>query len=150
MSHQGQSRVEQLCFKKGLRMTDQRRVVARVLSESTDHPDVEQLFRRCQMLDANISLATVYRTVRLMEKAGILERHEFKDGRSRYEEISDHPHYHLIDIQSGHVIEFHSPGIEALQRQIAAKYGYELVDQRLELYAIPLKKRKNNDAKTVY
>ena len=150
MSHQGQSRIEKLCSKKGLRMTDQRRMIARALSESRDHPDVEQLFRRCQRMDANISLATVYRTVRLMEKFGILERHEFKDGRSRYEEISEHPHYHLIDIQSGHVIEFHSPRIEALQRKIAAKYGYELVGQRLELYAIPIKKRKNNDAKTVY
>lgn len=142
MPNQDQSRVEQLCLEKGLRMTDQRRVIARVLSEATDHPDVENLLLRCQLIDANISLATVYRTVRLMEEAGILERHEFRYGRSRYEGISDEHHDHLIDIHSGEVIEFHSPEIELLQCQIAAKYGYELVDHRLELYAVPLKKEK--------
>lgn len=143
MSDQVQSRVEQLCLEKGLRMTDQRRVIARVLSDSNDHPDAEQLFARCQIIDPNISLATIYRTVRLMEEAGILERHDFRDGRSRYEEISDEHHDHLIDIQTGSVIEFHSPEIEALQREIAAKYGYELVDHRLELYAVPIKKRES-------
>lgn len=142
MSQSGQSRVEKLCLEKGLRMTEQRRVIARVLSDSDDHPDVEQLLVRCQEFDANISLATVYRTVRLMEEANILERHEFGDGRSRYEEIPDEHHDHLIDIQSGKVIEFHSEEIEALQREIAKKFGYELVDHRLDLYAIPIKKEK--------
>nr|WP_245528659.1 Fur family transcriptional regulator [Candidatus Odyssella thessalonicensis] len=123
-------------------MTEQRRVIARVLSYSNDHPDVAQLLIRCQAIDANISLATVYRTVRLLEEAGIIERHEFMDGRSRYEEISEEHHDHLIDIYTGKVIEFCSSEIEALQRKIAAAYGYELVDHRLELYAIPIKEEK--------
>jgi Fur family transcriptional regulator, ferric uptake regulator len=134
------SRIELLCQEKGLRMTDQRRVIARVLSESCDHPDVEQLYKRAVLIDSGISLATVYRTVKLLEEANILERHDFRDGRARYEELSDQHHDHLIDIQSGEVIEFRNEQIEELQKQIAAQLGYELVDHRLELYCVPLKK----------
>ena len=132
------SRLEQLCLAKGLKMTGQRRVIARVLSESTDHPDVEQLHRRAAAIDARISLATVYRTVRLLEETGILSRHDFGDGRARYEETPDEHHDHLIDIQSGQVIEFHNDEIEELQRRIAEKAGYKLVGHRLELYGVPL------------
>lgn len=138
MAHQ--SRIELLCQEKGLRMTEQRRVIARVLSESHDHPDVEQLYNRAVVIDSGISLATVYRTVKLLEEANILERHDFRDGRSRYEELSDQHHDHLIDIQSGDVIEFRNEKIEELQRLVAEKLGYQLVDHRLELYCIPLKK----------
>lgn len=134
------SRIELLCQEKGLRMTEQRRVIARVLSESNDHPDVEQLYHRAVAIDSGISLATVYRTVKLLEEANILERHDFRDGRSRYEELSDQHHDHLIDIQSGNVIEFRNEKIEELQRLVAEKLGYQLVDHRLELYCIPLKK----------
>ncbi len=141
-------RIEKLCIEKGLRMTGQRRVIARVLSEAHDHPDAEELHRRAAAIDSHISIATVYRTVRLLEEAGILERHDFRDGRSRYEEIPDVHHDHLIDVQSGQVIEFHNEQIEELQRQVAEKLGYKLVDHRLELYGVPLegangeKKRK--------
>ena len=121
-----------------MRMTDQRRVVARVLSNSHDHPDVEELYRRAHAMDPHISIATVYRTVRLFEEAGIIERHDFRDGRSRYEETPDHHHDHLIDMRSGRVIEFVDAEIEALQEAIARKLGYRLVDHRLELYGIPL------------
>ncbi len=131
-------RIENLCTEKGMRMTDQRRVVARVLSTSHDHPDVEELYRRAHAMDPHISIATVYRTVRLFEEAGIIERHDFRDGRSRYEETPDHHHDHLIDMRSGRVIEFVEPEIEALQESIARKLGYRLVDHRLELYGIPL------------
>jgi len=131
-------RIEKLCIEKGLRMTGQRRVIARVLSESHDHPDAEELHRRAVAIDPHISIATVYRTVRLLEEAGILERHDFRDGRSRFEELSDEHHDHLIDVQSGKVIEFHNDQIEELQRQVAEKLGYKLVDHRLELYAVPL------------
>src|SRR5262249_47220072 len=120
------------------RMTGQRRVIARVLSESHDHPDAEELHRRAAAIDSHISIATVYRTVRLLEDAGILERHDFRDGRSRFEEMPDEHHDHLIDVQSGKVIEFHNDQIEELQRQVAEKLGYKLVDHRLELYAVPL------------
>jgi Fur family ferric uptake transcriptional regulator len=133
-------RIENLCVEKGMRMTDQRRVVARVLSVSHDHPDVEELYRRAHAMDPHISIATVYRTVRLFEEAGIIERHDFRDGRSRYEETPDHHHDHLIDMRSGRVIEFVEPEIEALQERIALKLGYKLVDHRLELYGIPLDK----------
>ena len=119
-------------------MTDQRRVVARVLSNSHDHPDVEELYRRAHAMDPHISIATVYRTVRLFEEAGIIERHDFRDGRSRYEETPDSHHDHLIDMRSGRVIEFVEPDIEALQETIARKLGYRLVDHRLELYGVPL------------
>ena len=136
-------RIENLCSEKGMRMTDQRRVVARVLSTSHDHPDVEELYRRAHAMDPHISIATVYRTVRLFEEAGIIERHDFRDGRSRYEETPDHHHDHLIDMRSGRVIEFVDTEIEALQESIARKLGYRLVDHRLELYGIPLENAEN-------
>src|SRR5215472_13438338 len=138
--HQGGvmvSRVEQLCLDKGLKMTEQRRVIARVLSESADHPDVEQVYRRATALDPRISIATVYRTVRLFEEANILARHDFGDGRSRYEEMPSAHHDHLIDLQSGRVVEFRNDEIERLQRLVADELGYELVGHRLELYAVP-------------
>jgi len=125
----------------GMRMTEQRRVIARVLAESDDHPDVEELHRRAVLQDAGISIATVYRTVRLFEEANILTRHEFGDGRARYEPVSEGHHDHLIDIQSGKVIGFISDEIEALQAQIAERVGYRLVDHRLELYGVPIKKK---------
>ncbi|MCK6452957.1 MAG: transcriptional repressor [Alphaproteobacteria bacterium] len=121
-------------------MTEQRRVIARVLSESADHPDVEQVHRRATAIDPRISIATVYRTVRLFEEANILEKHDFGDGRSRYEEIPESHHDHLIDIESGKVIEFRDEQIEALQRAVAEKLGYRLVDHRLELYGVPIKR----------
>ena len=139
-------RIEKLCVDKGLRMTGQRRVIARVLSESHDHPDAEELHRRAAAIDPHISIATVYRTVRLLEEAGILERHDFRDGRSRFEEMPDEHHDHLIDVQSGKVIEFHNDQIEELQRQVAEKLGYRLVDHRLELYAVPLGTGGKDDA----
>ncbi|KAF0100923.1 MAG: ferric uptake regulator family protein [Rhodospirillaceae bacterium] len=132
------SKLEVLCAERGLKMTDQRRVIARVLSEASDHPDVEAVHRRATAIDANISIATVYRTVRLFEEAGILAKHDFGDGRARYEETPDEHHDHLIDIQSGKVVEFHNDEIEELQRKIAEKAGYRLVGHRLELYGIPL------------
>jgi len=132
------SKLEALCAEKGLKMTDQRRVIARVLSESHDHPDVEQLHKRATAVDPNISIATVYRTVRLFEEAGILAKHDFGDGRARYEETPSEHHDHLIDIQSGKVIEFHNDEIEDLQRSIAEKAGYRLVGHRLELFGVPL------------
>jgi Fur family ferric uptake transcriptional regulator len=132
-------RIENLCIEKGMRMTDQRRVVARVLSTSHDHPDVEELYRRAHQVDPHISIATVYRTVRLFEEAGIISRHDFRDGRSRYEEAPETHHDHLIDMRSGQVIEFVDPEIEALQEAIAKKLGYRLVDHRLELYGVPIK-----------
>ena len=120
-------------------MEAERRVVARVLSDSTDHPDVEQLYQRAVLLDPRISIATVYRTVRLFDEAELLEKHDFGDGRARYEEIRDDHHDHLIDIKSGRVIEFTNDAIELLKKQIARDLGYDLVDHRLELYAVPLK-----------
>jgi Fur family ferric uptake transcriptional regulator len=130
-------RIEKLCIDKGMRMTDQRRVVARVLSGAHDHPDVEELYRRAQAVDPHISIATVYRTVRLFEEAGIIARHDFRDGRSRYEEAPDVHHDHLIDMKSGQVIEFVDSEIEALQAAIARRLGYRLIDHRLELYGVP-------------
>jgi len=132
-------RLEKLCIEKGLRMTEPRRVIARVLSVSDDHPDAEELHRRANSLDASISLATVYRTVKLFEDAGIIQAHDFRDGRARYEEVPEEHHDHLINIKSGEVVEFHSDEIEELQIQIARKLGYRLVDHRLELYGIPIK-----------
>lgn len=132
------SRIERLCQDKGLKMTEQRRVIARVLSESQDHPDVELLYQRASAIDPNISIATVYRTVRLFEEANILERHEFGDGRARYEDAQKAHHDHMIDLKSGRIIEFHNEEIEALQRKVAEKLGYRLVDHRLELYGIAL------------
>ena len=131
-------RIEKICIEKGLRMTEQRRVIARVLSMSHDHPDAEELHRRASAEDPRISLATVYRTVRLFEEAGIIERHDFRDGRSRYEEDGDDHHDHLIDLKSGEVVEFVNDEIERLQEAIARKLGYKLVDHRLELYGVPL------------
>src|SRR5215831_19467044 len=130
------SRLERLCQDKGLKMTEQRRVIARVLSESEDHPDVEQLHRRSVAIDPRISIATVYRTVRLFEEANILERHDFGDGRARYEEISETHHDHLIDVKTGEVIEFQNEEIETLQRKVAEELGYELVGHRLELLGV--------------
>jgi Fur family ferric uptake transcriptional regulator len=135
-------RIEKLCAEKGLKMTGQRRVIARVLSESNDHPDVEQLHRRASRIDSRISIATVYRTVRLFEEAGILTRHDFGDGRARYEEVPDEHHDHLIDIDSGEVIEFHNPDIETLQEEVARNLGFRLVDHRLELYGVRLNRNK--------
>jgi len=132
--------LEELCAERGMRMTEQRRVIARILEESADHPDVEELYRRSVKVDAKISISTVYRTVKLFEDAGIIERHDFRDGRSRYETVPEEHHDHLIDLKSGVVIEFHSPEIEALQERIAREHGFKLVDHRLELYGIPLKK----------
>ena len=132
------SRIEQACIGKGLKMTGQRRLIARVLSDANDHPDVEEVYRRAVALDPHISLATVYRTVRLLEDAGILERHDFRDGRARYEEMSETHHGHLIDVDSGEVTEFQNEEIETLQRRIAAKLGYRLVDHRLALYGVRL------------
>jgi Fur family ferric uptake transcriptional regulator len=135
------SRLERLCIDKGLKMTDQRRVIARVLSDAEDHPDVEQVYRRATEIDPHISIATVYRTVRLFEEANILTRHDFGDGRSRYEEMREDHHDHLIDVQSGRVVEFRNEEIEKLQRAVAEQLGYELVGHRLELYAVPLDKK---------
>ena len=131
-------RLEKLCADKGMRMTEQRRVIARVLSTAHDHPDVEELYRRSHAVDPHISIATVYRTVRLFEESGIISRHEFRDGRSRYEESTEAHHDHLIDMKTGRVIEFVDPEIEALQQAIARKLGYRLVDHRLELYGVAL------------
>jgi Fur family ferric uptake transcriptional regulator len=128
--------IEQLCADKGLRITEQRRIIARVLGEADDHPDVETLHERAAAVDPRISIATVYRTVRLFEEAGILERHEFGDGRSRYEAASDDHHDHLIDVETGQVIEFVDEELEMLQRRIAEKLGYRLVDHRMELYGV--------------
>src|SRR5690348_9287371 len=130
--------IEALCAEKGLRITEQRRIIARVLSEAEDHPDVEALHARASAIDAGISIATVYRTVRLFEEAGILERHDFRDGRSRYEEMPETHHDHLIDMKAGKVIEFVDAEIERLQHEIAKRLGYKLVDHRLELYGVPL------------
>lgn len=128
------SRLEQLCVDKGLRMTEQRRVIARVLSESHDHPDVELVYKRASDIDDTISISTVYRTVRMFEENSILERHDFGDGRARYEEVSDQHHDHLINVETGQVIEFTSQKIEELQKLIAKELGFELIDHRLELY----------------
>lgn len=134
------SRIERLCIEKGLKMTEQRRVIARVLSDAADHPDVEQVHKRASAVDAKISIATVYRTVRLFEEANILEKHDFGDGRSRYEEIPESHHDHLIDIESGKVVEFRNEQIETLQRAVAEQLGYRIVDHRLEIYAVPIKR----------
>ncbi|HEX9646531.1 MAG TPA: Fur family transcriptional regulator [Alphaproteobacteria bacterium] len=139
------SHVEQVCLDKGLKMTEQRRVIARVLSDSEDHPDANAVYRRATRIDPRISMATVYRTVRLFEEAGVLERHDFGDGRSRYEEVSEEHHDHLIDVDSGRVIEFQNDEIEKLQREVARKLGYRLVDHRLELYGVPADKPEDAD-----
>lgn len=128
----------ELCMKRGLRMTEQRKIIANVLDAAADHPDAEELYRRAIVVDPNISLSTVYRTVKLFEDIGIIERHEFRDGRARYETVPDEHHDHLIDLKSGNVIEFHSEEIEQLQEKIAKQLGFKLVEHRLELYGVPL------------
>lgn len=135
-------RIENLCIEKGMRMTEQRRTIARVLSEATDHPDVEEVYHRASTRDPQISIATVYRTVRLFEEAGILERHDFGDGRARYEETPEEHHDHLINIETGEVMEFRNDEIERLQERIAAEMGFKLVDHRLELYGTPINSKK--------
>ena len=132
------SRIEQICLEKGLRMTQPRRVIAKVLSDADDHPDAEELHRRANAIDKSISLATVYRTVKLFEDYDIIERHDFRDGRSRFEEAPTDHHDHLIDVKSGEVLEFQNEEIEKLQIEIARRLGYKLVDHRLELYGVPL------------
>jgi Fur family transcriptional regulator, ferric uptake regulator len=134
----GISHIEAQCMTKGMRMTDQRRVIARVLAGSADHPDVEELYRRCAKVDPNISISTVYRTVKLFEDAGIIERHDFREGRARYEKMPEEHHDHLINLRTGEVIEFKDEVIEKLQAELARRLGYQLVDHRLELYAVPL------------
>ncbi len=133
--------LEALCHEKGLRITDQRRVIARVLSEAEDHPDVEKVYARASAIDPGISIATVYRTVRLFEEAGILDRHDFGDGRARYEPSPEAHHDHLIDVETGRVIEFVDPELEQLQKQIAEKLGFRLVDHRMELYGVSLSRK---------
>ena len=135
--------IEVQCIAKGMRMTEQRRVIARVLAGSADHPDVEELYRRCADIDKNISISTVYRTVKLFEDSGIIERHDFREGRARYEQIPDAHHDHLINLRTGEVIEFQSEEIERLQAEVARRLGYRLVDHRLELYAVPLEDEKS-------
>lgn len=141
--------IEAICAERGLRITEQRRVIARVLSESDDHPDVEKLHARAAAIDPGISIATVYRTVRLFEEAGILDRHDFGDGRARYEAAPEAHHDHMIDVETGRVIEFVDPELEALQRQIAERLGFRLVDHRMELYGVKLDRdvaRKDSDS----
>jgi Fur family transcriptional regulator, ferric uptake regulator len=133
--------IEALCAERGLRITEQRRVIARVISDSNDHPDVEELYRRASAVDPKISIATVYRTVRLFEEAGILDRHDFGDGRARYEAAPEAHHDHLIDVETGKVVEFVDPELEALQKQIAEKLGYRLVDHRMELYGVAIDRK---------
>jgi len=135
--------LEEQCVARNMRMTEQRRVIARVLEAASDHPDVEELYRRAAAIDPKISLSTVYRTVNLFEEAGLVTKHDFKDGRARFEQIPDEHHDHLIDIRSGRVIEFRNEEIEAIQEVIAKKLGYRLVDHRLELYAVPLGEKES-------
>lgn len=134
------TRLEQLCVEKGLKMTEQRRVISRVLSDATDHPDVEQVYRRAVEIDPHISIATVYRTMRLFEEAQVIERLDFGDGRARFEENRDTHHHHLIDLHTGEVIEFQSPDLELLKERIAKQLGYDLIGHRLELYGVPGKR----------
>jgi Fur family ferric uptake transcriptional regulator len=134
--------IETLCATKGLRITDQRRVIASILSEADDHPDVETLHERAHAIDPRISIATVYRTVRLFEEAGVLERHEFGDGRARYEATSEDHHDHLIDVETGKVLEFVDEELELLQRRIAERLGFRLVDHRMELYGVALDRER--------
>ena len=131
--------IEQKCLAKGVKLTDQRRVIAQVMSESSDHPDVDELYNRVSKIDPKISIATVYRTVKLFEETGILTKHEFKGGKARYEELSESHHDHLIDVKTGEIIEFVDEEIEKLQKKVAEKYGYTLVDHKLELYGVKKK-----------
>lgn len=134
--------IEKLCLEKGLKVTSQRKIIIKVIFSSNEHPDVEEIYHKANKLDAKIGIATVYRTVRMLEEAGLIQKHDFGDGRARYESISEEHHDHLIDIRSGHIIEFHNEEIEQLQKKIAEKLGYKLVDHRLELYAVPLSEKK--------
>jgi len=132
--------IEHKCIAKGVKLTDQRKIIAKVMSESNDHPDVDELYKRVLKIDSKISIATVYRTVKLFEESGILTKHEFKGGKARYEELNESHHDHLIDIKSGEIIEFVDQEIENLQKKVAEKYGYDLVDHKLELYGVKKKK----------
>ncbi len=140
------SRIEKLCVDRGLKLTGQRRVIAKILSDAVDHPDVEQVYQRASEIDSRISIATVYRTVRLFEEANILTKHDFGDRRARYEEVPDPHHDHLIDTKSGKVIEFQNDEIERLQEKVARELGYRLVDHRLELYGVPLGDGREGEA----
>ena len=131
--------IEEKCIAKGVKLTDQRKIIARVMSVSQDHPDVDELYNRVSKIDSKISIATVYRTVKLFEEAGILTKHDFKGGKARYEELNESHHDHLIDIKTGEIIEFVNEEIEKLQKKVAEKYGYELVDHKLELYGVKKK-----------
>ena len=131
--------IEQKCIIKGVKLTDQRRIIAKIMSECEDHPDVDELYKRVSKIDSKISIATVYRTVKLFEESGILAKHEFKGGKARYEELSESHHDHLIDVKSGEIIEFVDEEIEKLQKKVAEKYGYDLVDHKLELYGVKKK-----------
>ena len=131
--------IEQKCITKGVKLTEQRKIIAKVMSESTDHPDVDELYKRVSQIDPKISIATVYRTVKLFEESGILAKHDFKGGKARYEELSESHHDHLIDVKTGDIIEFVDEEIEELQKKVAEKYGYKLVDHKLELYGIKKK-----------
>ena len=131
--------IEQKCIKKGVKLTDQRKIIAKVMSEANDHPDVNELYNRVSKIDSKISIATVYRTVKLFEESGILAKHEFKGGKARYEQLNESHHDHLIDIKSGEIIEFVDQEIEKLQKKVAEKYGYDLVDHKLELYGVKKK-----------
>ena len=131
--------IEQKCIDKGVKLTDQRKIIAKVMSESDDHPDVGELYKRVSIIDSKISIATVYRTVKLFEEFGILTKHEFKGGKARYEALNESHHDHLIDVKSGEIIEFIDEEIEKLQEKVAEKYGYELIDHKLELYGVKKK-----------
>ena len=131
--------IEKKCLEKGVKLTEQRKIIAKVMSESTDHPDVDELYKRVSQIDSKISIATVYRTVKLFEESGILAKHDFKGGKARYEELSESHHDHLIDVKTGDIIEFVDKEIEELQKKVAEKYGYKLVDHKLELYGIKKK-----------
>ena len=131
--------IEQKCLDKGVKLTDQRKIIAKIMSESSDHPDVDELYKRASKIDSRISIATVYRTVKLFEESGILAKHEFKGGKARYEKLNESHHDHLIDIKTGEIIEFVDDEIEKLQKKVAEKYGYELVDHKLELYGVKKK-----------
>ena len=133
--------IEKKCIEKGVKLTDQRKVIAKVMSDSNDHPNVDELYKRVKIVDPKISIATVYRTVKLFEESGILAKHDFKGGKARYEQLSESHHDHLIDVKSGEIIEFVNEDIEVLQKKVAEKYGYELVDHKLELYGV--KKNRN-------
>ena len=141
--------IEQKCIAKGVKLTDQRKIIAKVMSNSNDHPDVDELYKRVSKIDAKISIATVYRTVKLFEEVGIIAKHDFKGGKARYEELSESHHDHLIDIKTGEIIEFVDEEIEKLQKKVAEKYGYDLVDHKLELYGVK-KKILINGKKNIY